>query len=80
MSRILYFDTFSGISGDMVLGAFLDLGLPLRELERALGSLTFGGYRSFRSTRSISTIIITITTTTVMPTPSTVPAAIHIER
>ena len=44
MSRILYFDTFSGISGDMVLGAFLDLGLPLRELERALGSLTFGGY------------------------------------
>jgi len=39
MSRILYFDCFSGISGDMVLGALVDAGLPLAELERALGSL-----------------------------------------
>ncbi|MGI6730864.1 MAG: nickel pincer cofactor biosynthesis protein LarC [Anaerovoracaceae bacterium] len=27
MERILYFDCFSGISGDMTLGAFIDLGL-----------------------------------------------------
>ena len=42
MSRILYFDCFSGISGDMVLGAFLDAGLPLDDLKRALGSLALG--------------------------------------
>ena len=40
MSRILYFDCFSGASGDMVLGALLDAGLPMPELQRALGSLT----------------------------------------
>ena len=39
MSRILYFDCFSGASGDMVLGALIDAGLPLEELRRALGSL-----------------------------------------
>jgi uncharacterized protein (TIGR00299 family) protein len=39
MSRILYFDCFNGASGDMVLGALLDAGLPLEELRRALGSL-----------------------------------------
>jgi uncharacterized protein (TIGR00299 family) protein len=39
MSRILYFDCFSGASGDMVLGALLDAGLPLDELRAALGSL-----------------------------------------
>jgi uncharacterized protein (TIGR00299 family) protein len=37
---ILYFDCFSGAAGDMILGALLDLGLPLEELRRALGSLT----------------------------------------
>ncbi len=42
--KILYFDCFSGISGDMVLGALLDAGLPIGELRRALGSLTVGGY------------------------------------
>jgi uncharacterized protein (TIGR00299 family) protein len=44
MSRILYFDCFSGISGDMLLGALLDAGLPLEELSRALGSLAMPGY------------------------------------
>jgi uncharacterized protein (TIGR00299 family) protein len=39
MGRLLYLDCFSGISGDMVLGAFLDAGLPFDELKRALGSL-----------------------------------------
>lgn len=35
----LYFDCFSGASGDMILGAFLDLGLPLDGLRAALGTL-----------------------------------------
>jgi len=42
VSRVLYFDCFSGISGDMALGAFLDAGLPLDDLKRALGSLALG--------------------------------------
>ncbi len=45
MSKILYFDCFSGASGDMVLGALLDAGLPLAELDSALGSLMIPGYR-----------------------------------
>ena len=43
MARILYFDCFSGASGDMVLGALLDAGLPIEELRRALGSLAIDG-------------------------------------
>jgi uncharacterized protein (TIGR00299 family) protein len=45
MAKILYFDCFAGASGDMVLGALLDAGLPLGELESALGSLMIPGYR-----------------------------------
>jgi len=37
--KVLYFDCFSGISGDMTLGALLDAGLPLEELKHAFGSL-----------------------------------------
>ena len=43
MSRVLYFDCFSGISGDMVLGALLDAGLPFDGLKEALGSLALSG-------------------------------------
>jgi pyridinium-3,5-bisthiocarboxylic acid mononucleotide nickel chelatase len=37
--KVLYFDCFSGASGDMVLGALIDAGVPLAEVRRALGSL-----------------------------------------
>jgi uncharacterized protein (TIGR00299 family) protein len=36
---MLYLDCFSGAAGDMVLGALIDLGLPVDALEGALGSL-----------------------------------------
>jgi uncharacterized protein (TIGR00299 family) protein len=37
--RVLHLDTFSGISGNMFLGALLDAGLPQRELAAALAGL-----------------------------------------
>jgi pyridinium-3,5-bisthiocarboxylic acid mononucleotide nickel chelatase len=43
VARVLYFDCFSGISGDMALGALLDAGLPLDGLREALGTLALGG-------------------------------------
>jgi uncharacterized protein (TIGR00299 family) protein len=42
VSRVLYLDCFSGISGDMALGAMLDAGLSIDELTQALGSLALG--------------------------------------
>ena len=37
--KILYFDCFSGVSGDMTLAAFLDLGLPLEKLQEEMKKL-----------------------------------------
>ena len=45
MSRILYVDAASGASGDMVLGAVVDLGLPLGGLRDELARLPLTGYR-----------------------------------
>lgn len=44
MTRIAYLDCFSGVSGDMLLGAVLDAGLPLVELQDALSSLPLPGF------------------------------------
>ena len=45
MTTIAYLDCFSGISGDMLLGALVDAGLPLEELRSELARLSVGGYR-----------------------------------
>jgi pyridinium-3,5-bisthiocarboxylic acid mononucleotide nickel chelatase len=42
--RIAYFDCFSGISGDMVLGALLDAGASLQEVEAGLRKLAMPGW------------------------------------
>jgi pyridinium-3,5-bisthiocarboxylic acid mononucleotide nickel chelatase len=48
--KIAYFDCFSGISGDMVLGALIDLGLPLDVLLAEFRKLAVSGY-SIRAER-----------------------------
>jgi pyridinium-3,5-bisthiocarboxylic acid mononucleotide nickel chelatase len=45
VSRIAYFDCASGASGDMLLGALVDLGLPLDSLRSELAKLPLRGYR-----------------------------------
>ncbi len=42
--RIAYWDCFSGISGDMALGALLDAGLDLDHLRMELQKLSVGGW------------------------------------
>jgi uncharacterized protein (TIGR00299 family) protein len=42
--RIAYFDCFSGVSGDMIVGALLDAGLDLQDLEGELLKLGLKGY------------------------------------
>lgn len=42
--RIAYFDCFSGISGDMVLGAMLDAGVDIESVKRELMKLYLDGY------------------------------------
>src|SRR5688572_29820967 len=42
--KTLYFDCFSGISGDMTIGALLDLGLSLEYLRAELRKLPVEGY------------------------------------
>ncbi len=43
--KIAYFDCFSGISGDMTVGALLDAGLKIETLEKELKKLGVSGYR-----------------------------------
>src|SRR3990172_5457263 len=43
--KIAYFDCFSGIRGDMILGALIDAGLSVKHLEEGLAPLKLAGYR-----------------------------------
>lgn len=42
--KIAYLDCFSGISGDMFLGALIDAGLSFEMLKKTLGTLPLDGY------------------------------------
>ena len=43
--KVAYLDCFSGVSGDMLLAALLDAGLPKETLEAELAKLALPGYR-----------------------------------
>jgi pyridinium-3,5-bisthiocarboxylic acid mononucleotide nickel chelatase len=43
--KLAYFDCFSGISGDMTLGALVDAGCPLPEIESGLRKLELQGWK-----------------------------------
>jgi len=43
--KTAYLDAFSGLSGDMIVGAILDCGVDFGQFERAIKSLPIGGYR-----------------------------------
>jgi hypothetical protein len=45
MPRVVYFDCASGAAGDMMLGALVDLGLPVESLQAELSRLPLTGYR-----------------------------------
>jgi pyridinium-3,5-bisthiocarboxylic acid mononucleotide nickel chelatase len=45
MTKSLYFDCFSGCSGDMIIGALLDAGVSLEELKKGLNLLGLDGYQ-----------------------------------
>ncbi len=43
-TMIAYFDCFSGISGDMTLGALIDLGVPVKWLKDSLEKIPLSGF------------------------------------
>ena len=45
MKKILYVDAFAGASGDMILGALVDLGVPLKVIREAVMSLPVDRWR-----------------------------------
>jgi uncharacterized protein (TIGR00299 family) protein len=54
--KILYLDIFSGISGDMFIGALLDLGVSFEELEREVGKLGLQDYHLHAARKHKATI------------------------
>jgi len=54
--KTAYFDAFSGLSGDMIVGAIIDCGADFGELERAIKSMPLTGYRLLTRRKTLSGI------------------------
>ena len=57
VGRVLHVDCFSGVAGDMLVAALLDLGVPREPIDRALAALPVGGYKLEVTTRVQSGIV-----------------------
>ncbi|MGH7924256.1 MAG: nickel pincer cofactor biosynthesis protein LarC [Candidatus Binatus sp.] len=54
--KTAYLDAFSGLSGDMIVGAILDCGADFSEFERAIKSIPIAGYRLSTRRKTLSGI------------------------
>ena len=54
--KTAYLDAFSGLSGDMIVGAILDCGAEFGEFERAIKSIPIAGYRLSTARKILSGI------------------------
>ncbi|MGN6387833.1 MAG: nickel insertion protein, partial [Verrucomicrobiota bacterium] len=54
--KTLYLDIFSGISGDMFIGAMIDLGVPFDAIERELEKLDLDDWHAHASRKHKSSI------------------------
>ena len=59
MTKIAYFDCFSGCSGDMIIGSLLDAGLDLEVLKKGLAGLNVSGYQLTAEKVKRSSIVAT---------------------
>lgn len=59
MPKILYFDCFSGISGDMTIGALLDLGIDQKQFLEKLNRIGIGGFRVEITKKKVNNISAT---------------------
>ncbi len=59
VGKILFFDAFSGVAGDMTIAALLDLGVPLLVIERAVAALPLEGVFLERGHKHRSGIVAT---------------------
>jgi pyridinium-3,5-bisthiocarboxylic acid mononucleotide nickel chelatase len=57
--KTAYFDAFSGLSGDMIVGALLDAGADFATLERVIATLGMTGYRMNVRAKTVSGIVAT---------------------
>src|SRR5262245_46672577 len=55
--KVLFFDAFSGVAGDMTIAALLDLGVPLLVVERAVAALPIEGFHLHRGHTHRSSIV-----------------------
>src|SRR5262245_13099259 len=54
--RVLYFDAFAGVGGDMTVGALLALGVDLEHLRAGRATLPIGGYALHASRRLVNAV------------------------
>ncbi len=57
--RVLHLEPVGGVSGDMMLGALVALGVPLAVLEEALGTLEVPGWRLAERVKDVGSISAT---------------------